>query len=333
MIIITGATGFIGRRLIPRIVQSYAPDQLLCLVHADADNDLERSGRAVLDQLGIRYLPVDLMTGAGLAAASGPADILFHLASNTDTGAHDHRINTVGTKLLLDAVRPRKMIFTSTISVSDHRVQPDEPGHEDSELLRPRSEYGRSKLATEQVLKARCAADGFGLAMLRVSATYGSGTRPGGLFDALVQLAQRDSLLARFDYPGSMSMMCVDDVADVLVRMSQLDLVPGQHTTFIAEAEVLSLHEMAAAIYAAVDRPFRPVQLPHWFWWLAQRGSLLIYALEPLLPHGWYNKIWQLTLLVNNGYHNVSHRLKQTFPDKVFLRFRDHARVLLPPPR
>lgn len=332
MILVSGATGFIGRRLIRRLAEIYEPSQIICLVYDKADSELEKSGRALLDGLGIRYIPIDLLTGRGLENIPKNTDLVFHLAADTDTGTRDHSVNDVGTKNLLEALQPLKtqcrFIFTSTIAVSDHRASPDEPGNETSELLKPYSEYGRRKLLTEDYLKARCREDGFSLSILRVCAVYGKGTRTNGLFDALMKLAKRDSILSRFDYPGRMTMMHVDDIADILVGLSELPANPGNPSTCIAEAEVLSVHEMHAAIHKALGKTIRPIRLPRWFWRLTEFGSSIIYALEPVLPHSIHNKLWQLTLLVNNGYNNVSLRLKEAFPQKVFKRFENTASSL-----
>ncbi len=335
MILITGATGFIGRRLIRRLVNVFDPQNILCLVHPNHSNPLEQSGRALLDALGIRYIPVDLATGSGMEQVPRSPDIVFHLASNTNTGARDHRINDVGTKLLMEAIQPfhqnGTFIFTSTISVSDHRSDPHKAGNENSVLLRPRSEYGRKKLETERYLREKCGQDGFSLSILRVSATYGGGTRAHGLFDALVAIAKQGSNIGRFDYPGLMTTIHVDDVADVLTRLAHLSTQPNKPRTFIAHAEVLSIHDMSAAIHEALHIPFAPIRLPAWFWQLTQHGSSFIYALERMLPHSIYNKLWQLTLLVNNGYNNTSLHLQDAFPDKVYKYFKDNARDLLLP--
>lgn len=333
MILVTGATGFIGRRLVKRLAESHDPREIVCLAYDKTDTGLERTGRAILDELGVRRLPIDLVTGRGLEDIPKYPDAVFHLASNTDTGARDHSINDVGAKNLLDALKPLnptcRFVFTSTISVSDHRKNPDAPGDETSELLRPYSEYGRKKLQTEAYLQTRCREDGFSLSILRVSAAYGGGTRSNGLYDSLRTLAARDSILARFDYPGRMTVMHVDDIADVLVELSRLPAHPGHASLYIADAEELSIHEMCGAIYCALGKPFRPIRLPRWFWRFTGLASRLIYAMEPVLPHSIYNALWQLTLLVNNGYNNVSIRLRRTFPEKTFKRFADAARDIL----
>ncbi|GEM_PF-609717 len=335
MLMITGATGFIGRRLIKRLVQKYPPGEIVCLVY-DQDSEQEKIGRLLLDELGIRYFFVDLVSGRGLEAIPKSPDIVLHLASNTDTGSADHTVNDVGTKHLLEAIQPfgenGHFVFASTISVSDHRKNPDLPGDENSELLRPYSEYGRAKLKTEELLKQQCHENKFSLSILRISLTYGSGTRENGLFDALVRLAGRGSLLSRMDYPGRITMMHVEDVADVLTRLAERNVPAGISETFLAYAEALSIHEMSAAIYAALGLPFRPIKLPRWFWSITQWASPLIYALESYVHRRIYNPLWQLTLLVNNGYHVVSSRLRETFPDKTYRRFAEGARDLLPSP-
>ena len=65
MILVTGATGFIGRRLIQQLAQTEAKKDILCLVHKDSSS-FEKIGRGIIENLGIRYLEVDLESGEGL---------------------------------------------------------------------------------------------------------------------------------------------------------------------------------------------------------------------------------------------------------------------------
>ena len=111
MILVTGATGYVGRRLIRMLVETYGSSKILCLVYDQYDNDLERSGRAHLDKLNIKYIPVDLVSGRGLTEVPKSPDLIFHLASNTDTGATDHTVNDIGTRNLLESIQPLSSNF------------------------------------------------------------------------------------------------------------------------------------------------------------------------------------------------------------------------------
>jgi nucleoside-diphosphate-sugar epimerase len=332
-ILVTGGTGFIGRCLVGQLVQKYGAHRIICLVHKDAAPALEQTGRALLDQSGVRYIPIDLITGEGLEHVPRSPDIIFHLASNTDTGSNGHRVNDIGTKNLLKHIGPlstnTRFIFTSTISATDNREHPHQPGNEESILKRPRSEYGRRKLETEHLLTQASREQNFHLAMLRVCAVYGTGTRSDGLYDALVRFAKKDSLLARLDYPGKMPVMHVDDIADLLIRMSDIPSEPGKPELFVAAIESIAIHEMSRAIYHALGKAYRPIHLPQWLWQITRISSPVIYALEPILPRFIYNKLWQLTLLVNDGYDNQSIRLKNVFPEKGYKSFWDNAASLI----
>src|SRR5258708_13192382 len=106
MILVTGATGYVGRRLISMLAEAYGASRILCLAYDQADNELERTGRSNLDELGIRYIPVDLVSGRGLGNVPKSPSMVFHLASNTDTGASDHTINNVGMRTLPPPIHP-----------------------------------------------------------------------------------------------------------------------------------------------------------------------------------------------------------------------------------
>lgn len=137
---------------------------------------LEQSGRAILKDLSVKQIPVELVSGRGLDQVPKSHGIVFHLASNTDIRATDHTINEVGTSNLLEAVRPlhndNHFIFTSFIAVSDHRENCDDPVDETSALLHLFNDYGRRKLATEDYLRERCNSNGFRVSVVRLRAVF-----------------------------------------------------------------------------------------------------------------------------------------------------------------
>jgi nucleoside-diphosphate-sugar epimerase len=327
MILVTGATGYVGRRLIRMLAETYGVSRILCLAYDQADNELERTGRSILDEMGIRYIPVDLVSGRGLGNVPKSPSMVFHLASNTDTGASNHTINDVGTRNLLEAIQPLSpkthFIFTSTIAVADHREDVSRPVDEETPLLQPFNDYGRRKLAAEEYLRERARVDGFGSTIVRLCAVYGRGTREGGLFDQLAQMVYSDSLIARFNYPGKLSLINVDDIARILVLLSRRPVPSGTSELFIPVAEVMTISELIHCYYRAFGINYRPIRFPSIFWGICDLIANVSYRVEPILPHAVNNRIWQLGLLVGSGFHNESGKIYRTFPELKLKRFED----------
>ena len=327
MILVTGATGFVGRRLIRLLAEAYGASRILCLAYDRADNDLERAGRAILDEAGIRYIPVDLVSGRGLANVPKSPSLVLHLASNTDTGASNHTVNDIGTRNLLAAIQPLSpdthFIFASTIAVADHREDIGRPVNEETPLLRPFNDYGRRKLAAEVYLRERARADGFRATIVRLCAVYGRGTRTDGLFGRLSQMAYGDSVIARFNYPGRLSLIDVDDIARILVLLSRRSVASGTSELFIPVAEVVTISELIQYYYQALGIGYRPIRFPPAFWRLCDLIANVFHRIEPILPHAVNNRIWQLGLVVGGGFHNESAKIHRTFPGLRLKRFKD----------
>lgn len=327
MIIVTGATGFVGRRLIRLLAETYGVSNILCLAYDQADNELERTGRAILDELEVRYIPVDLVSGRGLENIPKSPRMVFHLASNTETGATDHSINDVGTRRLIEALSPISpdchFIFTSTIAVSDHREDDNISVDENTALLRPFNDYGRRKLIAENYLRQCALETGFSVSIVRLSAVFGHGTRSDGLFASLSRMVARDALVARLNYPGKLSFISVDDIARILVLLSNRKWPSRSCELFIPVCEVMTIAELIHCYYKAHGIEYRPIRLPVFFWKFCDLVAKFFYRIEPVLPHAVNNRIWQLGLVVGNGFHNESGKIIRTFPELKLKRFLD----------
>src|SRR5438477_11201762 len=104
MIIISGASGFIGRRVAARLIAERPAAELRCLVKAN-DDAFGQLGMEFLRSLEIQPVPTELLSGLGLSGLRSP-DVLFHLASNTHTWERNHACNDIGTKNLIRALQP-----------------------------------------------------------------------------------------------------------------------------------------------------------------------------------------------------------------------------------
>lgn len=322
-VLVTGATGFVGRRLIRRIAETYGADNTHCLVFNQSDNELEKTGRAILAELGVKTFEANITTGQGLERVPSSPEVVFHLAADTDTSSPDHSVNDVGTANLLRAMgklnERTHFVFSGTIGVSDHHGNPGEPVNEETKLERPFHKYGRAKLATETLLKETAQKTGMRVTVVRFCAIYGRGTRVPGLFSNVAKMARSRSVIAQLNYPGRMSFTHVDNIAEILVTLSQQPPEPGQCELYIPVGEVMTVAELIEKYFKVLDVPYRSIKLPDLFWACCRWGARFAFLCEPIFPNKIYNKIWQLSLTVGDGFYNDSRKTQNKLPQ---LRFK-----------
>ncbi|MBL8012255.1 MAG: NAD-dependent epimerase/dehydratase family protein [Candidatus Omnitrophica bacterium] len=332
MILVTGATGYIGRRLIRLLCAEYPASQIVCLVRPQTDSDKERSGRGILQELKVGIVQGDLLNISSLKGLPQSPKLLFHLASCTDTSVKDHSVNDVGTRNLLQAVGPMSrtahMVFTSSIAVNDGRADCSRPMVEnDRVVLKPRHVYGRRKLLAEEFLMEQAAKQSFSLSVIRVCGVYGYDAIEKGLYMSLRRLVLNNSWLARLDWPGRISSMYVEDVSWFIHRVSQCPPPSGRHELYIPSAEALTVGQMCASYATALGQDYQTLKVPALVWqmmgWILRRH----HVWEKILPHKFYNMIWQANILVSQGYWNESVKLEQLAGDRNLTRFEEFCRM------
>jgi UDP-glucose 4-epimerase len=300
--LVTGATGFIGRRLVPRLVGGGA--DLACLVKPPA-TPLEAEALASFRRAGLCLIEGDLMRQPVADAPPPAVDVVFHLAANIDTAATEDalRVNHEGTSYLLDWLRPvsrgARLLYASSVAVHDRDRQPAGPIREDSPFA-PRTAYGRTKLEGERILQQRAAADGYSWTIVRLPTVYGPGQKPGGLFDQMITMARTGSLLGRIDWPGKSSIIHVDDAADVMATLAAAPDASGQ-IYCIASDESLTVGEISRGAGEAVGRPVRPIGLPASVIALL-RAAAWNRAVAAMVPAKARLSYWRLSLIVSDGF-------------------------------
>ncbi|MEV6020308.1 MULTISPECIES: NAD(P)-dependent oxidoreductase [unclassified Streptomyces] len=146
-VLVTGATGFIGRRLSRRLV-----------AHGHEVTALVRS----TSHLGglppdVRVVAGDVTDGAGLAEAAQGAECVLHLAGVVKAPRADGfaAVNSTGTRRLGERLAalptPPRVILCSSLAAAGPSI-PGRPRREE-DPPHPVSHYGRSKLAGEQALR------------------------------------------------------------------------------------------------------------------------------------------------------------------------------------
>jgi nucleoside-diphosphate-sugar epimerase len=240
-ILITGASGFVGRALVQNaLAQGY---RVTALVRD-----------AATAPAGCDALVHSLGSGGGFKLPPG-VDAVAYLAQSrayrTFPGDADemYRVNVAGTQHALMAAAEAGVSRFCLVS-SGTVYEPFANGLIEDAPLAPSSNLGATKLAAEVL--ARPFANLFPVAMLRLFAPFGPG-QVGRLVPDLIGRIQRGEAVSLPTEGGGMrfSPTYVDDVCDVMLAA----LREGWSGAFnVAAPEALTIEEAACAIGAVLDR-------------------------------------------------------------------------------
>lgn len=166
-VLVTGATGFIGGRLVERLrLESEARPRVLVRNLAAA---------ARLARFDLELVRGDLMDRSALAAAFEGCEVVFHCAYGT-SGSQRHRsgINRLGTERVLEAAakaRVSRLVHLSTLMVYGKTA--DGELREDCPRRRFGNAYSDSKLDAERAVMAAAKKGRVAATVLQPTAVYG----------------------------------------------------------------------------------------------------------------------------------------------------------------
>lgn len=320
-ILLTGATGFIGRQVVLKLVKKFPKAVIYCTARNEK-SELEKTGLKILKSLKINLIILDLGETPEMAKIPSKIDYVIHLAASAETSEKDHSFNEISIQNLLSQINFKTLkhfVFTSTTAVWSGRTKMDQPLTETDPPF-PSNEYGRSKIKAEKRLADWCRRHSVPYTIFRLSTVYGSNTRPDGLFDALKKLIPKKSFITRLNWPGLTSLVYVGDVANLLA--AAIEFKPARNL-YIVYSESMSLAEMSRLMHKKMGLQYKPIKLPIVFWRICQFFSQRFFILE-FLPGKLYNFFWRSNLIINNTLYCRSNRLRKDLPDWQTTKFRSH---------
>jgi Nucleoside-diphosphate-sugar epimerases len=247
-VLITGVSGLVGARLLPRLVEA----GVNCRALVRSKKDLP---------VGVMPVEGDLFDPSTLAHAVDGISDLIHLAAVFRSQDTDliWKSNLEGTQNLIAAVKAKapnaRFIFASTSNVYD--MSSPHPGRED-DVVAPQHAYPASKVAAERALQA----SGLNWAVLRFPFVYGDG-------DGHLEELPKHAIAGKWHPAKRISTIHHRDIATALELA--LSGVFDERIVNIADEAPSSLYELARLVGVTLDSSSEPLENP---WHLHVDASL-----------------------------------------------------------
>ena len=210
-ILVTGATGFVGRKLIPHILDE--GHEVVALVRSTSNIE------GLSKDVEIRE--ADLLDISSLEPIVQDVDVVIHLAAYFDFYPSSvdllYKVNVEGTKNLMSAcvgTKVERFIYCSTTEVIGAVRFP--PGNEDTEL-NPSFDYSKSKVLAEQIVHEISKDTKLDYIILRPTGIMGEGD----LYTAFEAIeAVNDGTIPVIPGDGEKGLMYthIDDVVDGFIK-------------------------------------------------------------------------------------------------------------------
>jgi nucleoside-diphosphate-sugar epimerase/predicted dehydrogenase len=257
-VLVTGGSGFVGKRLVRRLIADGYAVRVLARKLANVEP---------LAGLGAEVFWGDVADLESFDRAFAGCDAILHLAAGTSGSVRDSQSGTIeGTRNLLELCRrhqPAKLVYVSSCSVygvADYRDKGPVP--ETAPLERHperRGSYSAAKQEAERMVADYVKAGGGPVVTLRPGTIYGADS---DLYTAMMGFSIGSKYIVIGTGGFVLPLVYVDNVVDALVRC--LDATEADNEIFnLVDPERLTKREYMDRIIRRVDPDARVFYLPY----------------------------------------------------------------------
>ena len=256
-ILLTGATGFVGRRLLDRLSQGFAYNLTVAV----------RSQHPEIPAHSVLIESLDSTTD--WISAVENKEVVIHAAARahvmkeevSDPLAEYRRINVEGTLNLAAqaaAAGVRRFIYISSVKVNGEQTELNRPFNE-NDAADPHDQYGLSKNEAEEGLRRISEDQGMELVIVRPPLVYGPGVK--GNFATMVGLVAKGVPLPLGSVNNKRSLVSLDNLVDFIVTCVDHPAAANQ-LFFVSDGQDISTTELLLSVGQAMGKPARLIPVP-----------------------------------------------------------------------
>lgn len=260
MILVTGATGFVGGTVVRRLLADDPTQSIAVAVRRDDQRWPQRVFARITG---------DLEPSNNWSIALADVSAVVHCAARvhvmadtaTDPLEEFRRVNVQGTLNLARQAAVagvRRFVFISSIKVNGESTQPGRPFTAD-DAPAPSDAYGISKSEAEQGLRELSAQTGMEVVIIRPPLVYGPGVKAN--FAAMMRWLQRGVPLPLGAIHNQRSLVALDNLVDLIVTCITHPAAANQ-TFLVSDGEDVSTTELLRRMGQAMNRPARLIPVP-----------------------------------------------------------------------
>jgi Nucleoside-diphosphate-sugar epimerases len=309
MILVTGASGFVGRRLLAELARRGVP--VIGAVRRSPANPLE----------GAAYVTgTDLSPQSSWATALDGVETVIHAAARvhvmndtaSDPLAEFRRINVAGSANLAmqaDAAGVRRFVFISSIKVNGERNVEGQP-FRTTDNPAPADPYGISKWEAELELQRIAKATGLEVVIIRPVLVYGPGVKAN--VETMMRWLQRGVPLPFGAIDNKRSLVALRNLVDLIITCVEHPRAPGE-TFLVSDGEDLSTTALLKRMASALGVSPRLIPVPASMLRVATRllgredlGRRLFESLQVDIAHTRERLDWTPPIGVNDALRETA---------------------------